>query len=164
MRTKLKVKADELYEKYPHLQNDINRMWRTIIKEALIEQVSRNPNSRSLRGIKSSIKKCWPYFDDDEANKVTDMICSRFSSDKGHNDWNSYRGKLPKIFPETILGQLIFSDNKDGTSTIIGGIPESSSDNLCVIIIKGSKMNAQFTDVPQDTAYSILSELSKSLA
>ena len=164
MRAKLKVKVDALYEKYPQLENDISRMWRTVIKEALIEQISRNPNSKSLRGIKSSIKKCWPYLDDDESNKVTDMICSRFSNGKTLPDWNPYRQQLPKIFPETIIGQLVFSDNKDGTSTIVGSIPEPTSDSVCVIIIQGSKMNAQFTDVPQDTAYSILSELSKSLA
>jgi hypothetical protein len=154
------LKVKDLYEKYPHFETEFLKMWRNIIKEALAGQAARTPESRSLRGIKNIIKRHWPYFTEVEAIKVTDMISSRFNNHKLLPDWDGYRNKLPNIFPESTIGQLVFSEN----NTIIGTIPEPSSDDVCVIIIQGSKMNAQFTDVPQDTAYSILSELSKSLA
>ena len=158
------LKVRDLYEKYPHFETEFLKMWRNIIKEALAGQTARTPESKSLRGIKNIIKRHWPYFTEIEAIKVTDMISSRFNNHKLLPDWDGYRTKLPNIFPESVIGQLIFSENKDGTSSIVGTLPEPSSDDMCVIIIQGKKMNAQFTDVPQDTAYSILSELSKSLA
>jgi hypothetical protein len=164
MSSKTSVKVKDLHEKYPHFETEFLKMWRNIIKEALAGQAARYPSSKSLRGIKNIVKRHWPYFTEDEATKVVDMISSRFNNHKTLPDWEGYRKKLPNIFPETIIGQLIFSENKDGTSSLVGTIPEPSSDDVCVIIIQGSKMNAQFTDVPQDTAYSILSELSKSLA
>ncbi len=158
------LKVKDLYEKYPHFETEFLKMWRNIIKEALAGQAARTPESKSLRGVKNIIKRHWPYFTEIEAMKVTDMISSRFNNHKLLPDWDGYRSKLPNIFPESVIGQLVFSENKDGTSSIVGTIQEPSSDDMCVIIIRGSKMNAQFTDVPQDTAYSILSELSKSLA
>jgi len=164
MSSKIGIKVKDLQEKYPHFETEFLKMWRNIIKEALAGQVARYSASKSLRGIKNIVKRHWPYFTEDEATKVVDMISSRFNNHKLLPDWDGYRNKLPNIFPESVIGQLVFSENKDGTSSIIGTIPEPSSDNVCVIIIQGAKMNAQFTDVPQDTAYSILSELSKSLA
>jgi len=156
------VKVRDLYEKYPQFETEFLKMWRNIIKEALAGQVARTPESKSLRGIKNIVKRHWPYFQESEATKVVDMISSRFNNHKLLPDWDGYREKLPNIFPDTI-GQLSFMETPDG-NYVISEIPQSTSSDTCVIIIQGSKMNAQFTDVPQDTAYSILSELSKSLA
>ena len=163
MTSSTKVKVNELKDKYPHFDSEFLKMWRNVIKEALAGQAARCPTSRSLRGIKNIVKRHWPYFTDEEANKVVDMISSRFNNHKQLPDWDGYRSKLPNIFPETIIGQLSFVETDDGNYSV-SQIPQPSSDDVCVIIIQGSKMNAQFTDVPQDTAYSILSDLSKSLA
>lgn len=157
------VKVKDLHDKYPHFETEFLKMWRNIIKEALAGQVARCADSKSLRGVKNIIKRHWPYFTDEESNKVVDMISARFNNHKLLPDWDGYRSRLPNIFPETILGQLAFVENEDGNYSM-SQVSKPSSDDVCIVIIQGAKLNAQFTDVPQDTAYSILSELSKSLA
>jgi hypothetical protein len=157
------VKVKDLKQKYPEFETDLLMKWRNIIKEALAGQIARCPNSKSLRGVKNIVKRHWPSFTDSEATKVVDMISNRFISNKLLPDWDAYRAKLPNIFPETIVGQLAFTENEDGNYSM-SQVVKPASDDVCVVIIQGSKLNAQFTDVPQDTAYSILSELSKSLA
>jgi hypothetical protein len=157
------LKVKELKQKYPDYETDFILKWRTIIKEALAGQISRCPSSASLRGIKKIVRRHWPTYTNDEVDKVAEMISTKFNSHKLLPDWDSYRAILPNIFPESIVGQLAFTENEDG-NYLMSQIPKPSTNDVCVVIIRGSKLNAQFTDVPQDTAYSILSELSKSLA
>jgi hypothetical protein len=165
MSYRTKVRVRDLHEKYPHFETEFLKMWRNVIKEALAGQVARYANSKSLRGMKNIVKRHWPYFSNEEADKVVDMISSRFNNHKLLPDWDGYRSRLPNIFPEITIGQFAFLENDDGNfSMSMSDISKPSSDDVCIIIIQGAKLNAQFTDVPQDTAYSILSELSKSLA
>lgn len=162
MSRNTKVKVGHLWDKYPTLENEFTKMWRPITKQALSEQCRRNPTSSSLRGVKSKVMDHWPFLENDEAYKVVDMISTRFYSSKLSSDWDDYRDRLPNIFNEDKIGQLVFdAPDINGNSKLIS--MDIKEEKYCTISFSGCDVCASFDNVPKDTALAILSELSKSL-
>lgn len=156
--------VEQLTEKYPNFSNELRKHWRHILKKALSDQVRRNPNSMSLRGIKEIAKSHFTfYLENDEWDKVVDMISQKFKNSKMQEHWDEWRQKLPNIFKEQKIGRLYFTEN-DGEIKV-GEIGESLKETGCaVIIIQHNNFRSEYTNVPVDVALTINSELSKSLA
>lgn len=157
--------VEQLLEKYPNFSNEFNKHWRPILKKTLSDQERRNPNSKSLRGIKEIAKSHFTfYLENDEWDKVVDMISQRFKNNKMHETWDEWRQKLPNIFREQKIGRLYFSETDEGQLKV-GTIEETIKETGCaVIIIKHNNFRAEYANVPVDVALTINSELSKSLA
>lgn len=166
------IKASSIWDKYPELEGQYRRMWRNLVKKGLSSQAHRNPNSSMLKGMGHVIVDQWPYLDSPEVAKLADMMTSNFRNNIHSPDWNQWRPMLPKLFPcieeSDIMKQFILRENEEGGAISIQEVESSEDTTLnttaCVIIIKGGSMNAQFNDVPQDIAYTVMSELAKSMA
>lgn len=162
MSANTKVKVGDLWEKYPSLESEFIRMWKPITKQALANQHQRNASSSSLRGVKDIVKQHWPFLKDDEAFKIVDMISGRFNNSKFDPSWDDYRSRLPRIFNEDKIAQLVFdAPDSNGNSKLIS--INSQEEKFCSISFSGGELSASFNNVPKETALSILSELSKSL-
>lgn len=156
--------VEQLLEKYPNFSNEFNKHWRLILKKTLSDQQRRNPNSKSLRGIKEIAKSHFTfYLENDEWDKVVDMISQRFKNNKMHETWDEWREKLPNIFKEQKIGRLYFTE--DDGEIKVGEIQQSSKETGCaIVIIQHNNFRSEYTNVPVDVALTINSELSKSLA
>lgn len=163
---KAKVSVGHLEEKYPSFSTEFAKNWRPIVRKALAEQVAKNANSKSLRGIKEITKNHFTILlDDNELNKVVDMISQRFNARKLSPEWNDWRDRLPNIFPQKTLGEIFFTEDKNGIPNDIGLIKNVKDENQCsIIIIQNNNFRAEYKNVPQEVAYIINSELSKSLS
>jgi hypothetical protein len=156
--------VEQLQEKYPNFSNEFNKHWRPILKKTLSDQERRNSNSKSLRGIKEIAKSHFTfYLENDEWDKVVDMISQRFKNNKMHETWDEWREKLPNIFKEQKIGRLYFTE--DNGEIKVGSIEQTNKETGCaVIIIQHNNFRSEYTNVPADVALTINSELSKSLA
>ena len=173
-RAHVGVLASQIWDRYPELEGQYRRMWRNLVKKGLSEQASRNPQSTMLKGMPDIIGNQWPYLEHKERAKLADMMTSNFRNNIHSQDWNAYRAMLPNLFPpieeSDIMKHFILRENEeDGAVSIetvetVSNDGKSDSETACVIIIKGGSMNAQFNDVPQDIAYTVMSELAKSMA
>jgi len=162
------VTVDQLRQKYPSFDEEFNKSWRRIVRRALSDQVARNPNSSCLRGIKDIVKNHFSFlFDDDELNKIVDMISSRFNSRKHSTEWDDWRDSLPKIFPEKSIGKLSWFEDGDGVPESVSMIEEKETkikEGCAVIIIQDGNFKAEYANVPSDVALTINAELSKALS
>jgi hypothetical protein len=167
-KKKVKVIVDDLRQKYPSFDEEFNKSWRRIIRRALSDQVARNPNSKCLRGIKEIVKNHFSFlFDDDELNKIVDMISSRFNSRKLSPEWDDWRDSLPNIFPEKSFGNIAWSEDDDGIPEKVSIIEEKETkikEGCAVIIIQDNNFKAEYTNVPSEVALTINAELSKALS
>lgn len=163
-----KVTVDQLKEKYPAFTEEFSKSWRRILRRALSDQVAKNPNSKSLRGIKGIVKNHFPfYFDDNELNKIVDMISSRFNTRKLSSEWDDWREHLPNIFPEKSSGKLSWIEDGEGIPESVSMIEETApkiNRGCAIIIIKDGNFKAEYTNVPSDVALTINAELSKALS
>jgi hypothetical protein len=162
--TTKKVSVSDLERKYPSFSAEFAKNWRPILRKALAEQVAKNPSSKILRGVKEITRNHFTILlEDSELNKVVDMISNRFNSRKLSPEWNDWRDKLPNIFPEKNVGLISFVED-------LNGIPDKFSihkvqkEDLCSIIIQNGDFRAEYNNVPKEIAYTINSELSKSLS
>ena len=163
-KNRKRITVEELNAKYPNFSAEFNKTWRLIVRKALSEQTKRNPESKALRGVKEIAKNHFTfYLDNDDWDKVVDMISQRFKNGKMSEEWDEWREKLPKIFKEQKIGRLYFTEN-DGQLKV-GDIHQASKETGCaVIIIQHNNFRSEYTNVPADVALTINSELSKSLA
>jgi hypothetical protein len=163
-----KPTVEELIRKYPTFEAEFAKLWRKIIRKALSEQVAKNPNSRTLRGIKEVVRNHFTILlDDGELNKVVDMISQRFSNRKLSPEWDEYRSFLPNIFPEKSLGQIKWSVDDDGIPETMSMIEEKEdkvNQGCAVIIIQHNNFRNEYTNVPAEVALTINAELSKALS
>lgn len=158
------TKVSQLEKKYPSFQAEFARNWRPILRKALAEQVAKNPSSKILRGIKEITRNHFTILlDDEELNKVVDMISTRFNSRKQSPEWDDWRYKLPNLFPEKTVGTLIFTEDDNGIPDKFS-VHEPQKEYLCSIVIKSEDFNAEYNNVPKEIAYTINAELSKSLS
>ncbi len=162
------VTVDNLRQKFPSFDEEFNKSWRRIVRKGLSEQVVRNPNSSCLRGIKDIVRNHFSFlFDDDELNKIVDMISTRFNSRKTSPEWNDWRGSLPKIFPEKSNGKLSWFEDGDGVPESVSMIEEKETnikEGCAVIIIQDGNFKAEYANVPSEIALTINAELSKALS
>ena len=162
------VTVDNLREKFPSFDEEFNKSWRRIVRKALSDQVLRNPNSSCLRGIKEIVRNHFSFlFDDDELNKIVDMISTRFNSRKLSPEWNDWRDSLPNIFPEKSVGKLSWLEDDDGVPESVSMIEEKETkikEGCAVIIIQDGNFKAEYANVPSDVALTINAELSKALS
>ena len=167
-KKRIAVTVDQLRQKYPSFDEEFNKSWRRIVRRALSNQVARNPNSSCLRGIKDIVRNHFSFlFDDDELNKIVDMISTRFNSRKLTTEWNDWRDSLPKIFPEKSVGKLSWFEDGDGVPESVSMIEENETkinEGCAVIIIQDGNFKAEYTNVPSDVALTINAELSKALS
>ena len=172
IKTHTGVKCSQIWDKYPELEGQYRRMWRNLVKKGLSEQAARNPQSSMLKGMVNIIEQQWPYLEHRERAKLADMMTSNFRNHIHSQDWNAYRDMLPNLFPpieeSDIMKHFILRENEEGGAvsieTVETSVNKKDTETACVIIIKGGSMNAQFNDVPQDVAYTVMSELAKSMA
>jgi len=167
-KKKVKVTVDDLREKFPSFDEEFNKSWRRIVRKALSDQVARNPDSSCLRGIKEIVRNHFSFlFDDNELNKIVDMISTRFNSRKLSPEWNDWRDSLPKIFPEKSIGKLSWFEDGDGVPESVSMIEEKETkikEGCAVIIIQDGNFKSEYTNVPSDVALTINAELSKALS
>ena len=167
-KKKVKVTVDDLREKFPSFDEEFNKSWRRIVRKALSDQVARNPDSSCLRGIKEIVRNHFSFlFDDNELNKIVDMISSRFNSRKHSTEWDDWRDSLPKIFPEKSIGKLSWFEDGDGVPESVSMIEEKETkikEGCAVIIIQDGNFKSEYTNVPSDVALTINAELSKALS
>ena len=167
-KKKVKVLRADLVEKYPTFDAEFTKLWRKIVRKALSEQIRKNPQSKALRGIKEIVRNYFTILlDDDELNKVVDMISGRFCNSKLSCDWDVFREHLPNIFPEKSIGQLIFTEDEEGVPESVSMIEEKETkikEGCAVIIIQDGNFKAEYTNVPSDVALTINAELSKALS
>ena len=167
-KKKVAVTVDQLRQKYPSFDEEFNKSWRRIVRRALSDQVGRNPNSSCLRGIKDIVKNHFSFlFDDDELNKIVDMISTRFNKRKLSTEWDDWRDSLPKIFPEKSVGKLSWFEDGDGVPESVSMIEEKETkinEGCAVIIIQDGNFKAEYANVPSDVALTINAELSKALS
>ncbi len=162
------VTVDNLREKYPSFDEEFNKSWRRIVRRALSDQVARNSKSKSLRGIKEIVRNHFSFlFDNDELNKIVDMISTRFNHRKLSPEWDDWRESLPNIFPEKSVGKLSWFEDGDGVPESVSMIEEKETkikEGCAVIIIQGGNFKAEYANVPSDVALTINAELSKALS
>jgi hypothetical protein len=167
-KKKVTVTVDQLRQKYPSFDEEFNKSWRRIVRRALSNQVTRNSNSKCLRGIKEIVRNHFSFlFDDDELNKIVDMISTRFTSRKLSSEWNDWRESLPNIFPEKTFGKLAWLEDGNGVPESVSMIDEKETktkEGCAVIIIQDGNFKAEYTNVPSDVALTINAELSKALS
>ena len=167
-KKKVKVTVPQLAQKYPTFEAEFAKLWRKIVRKALSGQVAKNPNSKMLRGIKEIVRNHFTILlEDDELNKVVDMISKRFNNRKLSPEWDEWREHLPNIFPEKSVGKLSWLEDKDGVPDTMSIIEEKEpklSTGCAVIIIKDGNFKAEYTNVPSDVALTINAELSKALS
>ena len=167
-KNKKKVTVDDLRKKFPSFDEEFNKAWRRILRKGLSEQVARNPNSSSLRGIKDIVKNHFSFlFDDNELNKIVDMISTRFNSRKLSPEWDDWRDSLPNIFTEKSVGKLSWFEDGDGIPESVSMIEEKETkikEGCAVIIIQDGNFKAEYANVPSDVALTINAELSKALS
>ena len=167
-KKKVKVTVDDLRRKFPSFDEEFNKSWRRIVRKALSDQVARNPNSSSLRGIKEIVRNHFSFLlDDDELLKVVSMISQRFISRKTSPEWDEWRDSLPKIFPEKSVGKLSYLLDEDGVPESVSMIEEKETkikEGCAVIIIKDGNFKAEYSNVPSEIALTINAELSKALS
>ena len=165
---KKKVTVDDLKQKYPSFDEEFAKSWRRILRRALSDQVARNSNSRSLRGIKDIVRNHFSFlFDDNELNKIVDMISTRFNSRKLSSEWDDWRDSLPNIFPEKSIGKLSWFEDSDGVPESVSMVEEKETmikEGCAVIIIQDGNFKAEYANVPSDVALTINAELSKALS
>ena len=165
---KKRATVDQLKEKYPSFEEEFNKSWRRIVRRALSDQVIKNPDSSSLRGIKEIVKNHFSILlDDDELLKVVNMISQRFISRKTSPEWNEWRESLPKIFPEKSTGKLSWFEDSDGVPESVSMIEEKETkikEGCAVIIIQDGNFKAEYANVPSEIALTINAELSKALS
>jgi hypothetical protein len=159
----------DLYSKYPALKGEFQKHWRSIVRKALQEQVRRNPNSSALRGMKEIAKTYFPmYLEPNEWQKLQKMISQRFQSSKSSADWDEWRGQLPSIFPEKMIGQLSWSEDDYGVPEKISMTDPELGNNAktgcAVIIIQDGNFKSEYKNVPSEVALTINSEISKALS
>jgi hypothetical protein len=166
--SKKKATVDQLKEKYPSFEEEFNKSWRRIVRRALSDQVIKNPNSRTLRGIKEIVKNHFSILlDDDELLKVVSMISQRFISRKTSPEWNEWRDSLPKIFPKKSVGKLSYLLDEDGVPESVSMIEEKETkikEKCAVVIIIDNNFKAEYANVPSEIALTINAELSKALS
>ena len=167
-KKKVTVTVDQLRQKYPSFDEEFNKSWRRIVRRALSDQVARNSNSKCLRGIKDVVRNHFSFlFDDDELNKIVDMISTRFNNRKLSPEWNDWRENLPNIFPEKSVGKLTWFEDDDGVPESVSMIEEKETkikEGCAVIIIQDGNFKSEYTNVPSDVALTINAELSKALS
>jgi len=167
-KEKVKVTVDDLRQKYPSFDEEFNKSWRRIVRRALSDQVARNPNSKCLRGVKDVVRNHFSFlFDDDELNKIVDMISNRFNTRKLSPEWDDWRENLPNIFPEKSLGNISWFEDDDGIPESVSVIEEKETkikEGCAVIIIQDGNFKSEYTNVPSDVALTINAELSKALS
>ena len=167
-KKKVKVTVDQLREKFPSFDEEFNKSWRRIVRKALSDQVLRNPNSSCLRGIKEIVRNHFSFlFDDDELNKIVDMISTRFISRKTSPEWNDWKDQLPFIFPEKSIGNISWFEDDNGVPESMTRIEERKTEineGCAVIIIQDGNFKAEYANVPSDVALTINAELSKALS
>jgi hypothetical protein len=168
MTTKVRVRVEDLNQKYPTFEGEFHKHWRKIVRKALSEQVCKNPNSKTLRGIKDITRNHFTILlEDHELNKVVDMISTRFNSRKLSTDWDEWREELPNIFPEKSVGKINWFEDDNGipeTMVVNDEKKVERNDGCAIIIIQHGNFRSEYTNVPADVALTINAELSKSLA
>ena len=169
MGTKTRVRVEDLNQKYPTFDGEFHKHWRKIVRKALSEQVSKNPNSKSLRGIKDITRNHFTILlEDHELNKVVDMISTRFNSRKTSPDWSEWRNLLPNIFPEKSVGKINWFEDDNGIPSTMSVVDDKKVERnegcAVIIIIQHGNFRSEYTNVPADVALTINAELSKSLA
>jgi len=167
-KKKVTVTVDQLRQKYPSFDEEFNKSWRRIVRRALSDQVTRNQYSKCLRGIKDVVRNHFSFlFDDDELNKIVDMISTRFNNRKLSPEWDDWRENLPNIFPEKSVGKLAWFEDSDGVPESVSVIEEKETkikEGCAVIIIQDGNFKSEYTNVPSDVALTINAELSKALS
>ena len=167
-KKKVTVTVDQLRQKYPSFDEEFNKSWRRIVRRALSNQVARNPNSSCLRGVKEIVKNHFSFlFDDDELNRIVDMISTRFTSRKLSSEWDDWRESLPNLFPQKSVAQLAWFEDDNGVPETVSMIDEKETktkEGCAVIIIQDGNFKAEYTNVPSDVALTINAELSKALS
>jgi hypothetical protein len=167
-KKRVKVTVDDLRQKYPSFDEEFSKSWRRIVRRALSDQVARNSTSKSLRGVKEIVRNHFSFlFNDDELNKIVDMISARFNSRKLSSDWDDWRVSLPNIFPEKSLGRLTWLEDNEGVPESVSMIEEKETilkEGCAVIIIQDGNFKAEYANVPSDVALTINAELSKALS
>ena len=167
-KKKVTVTVDQLRQKYPSFDEEFNKSWRRIVRRALSNQVARNPNSSCLRGVKEIVKNHFSFlFDDDELNRIVDMISTRFTSRKLSSEWDDWRESLPNLFPQKSVSQLAWFEDDNGVPETVSMIDEKETktkEGCAVIIIQDGNFKAEYTNVPSDVALTINAELSKALS
>ena len=167
-KKKVTVTVDQLKQKYPSFDEEFNKSWRRIVRRALSDQAARNANSSCLRGIKDIVRNHFSFlFDDDELNKIVDMISTRFNNRKLSPEWDDWRKNLPNIFPEKSLGNISWFEDDDGIPESVSVIEEKETkikEGCAVIIIQDGNFKSEYTNVPSDVALTINAELSKALS
>ena len=165
---KKKVTVEQLRQKFPSFDEEFNKSWRRIVRKALSEQVARNPNSSSLRGIKDIVRNHFSFlFDDNELKKIVDMISTRFNRRKLSPEWDDWRELLPSIFPEKSVGKISWLEDDDGVPESVSVIEEKETkikEGCAVIIIQDGNFKSEYTNVPSEIALTINAELSKALS
>ena len=163
-----KVSVPGLIQKYPTFEAEFAKLWRKIVRKALSEQVAKNPNSKTLRGVKEITRNHFTILlEDSELNKVVDMISTRFNSRKLSPEWDDWREHLPNLFPEKSLGKISWFEDNEGIPESISVIENKKSklnEGCAIIIIEHGNFKSEYTNVPADVALTINAELSKSLA
>ena len=160
--------VEQLTQKYPTFEAEFAKLWRKIVRKALSEQVAKNPNSKSLRGVKETVRNYFTILlDEEELYKVVDMISTRFNSRKLSPEWDEWRDSLPNIFPQKSVAQLAWFEDDNGVPETVSMVEEQDSklnQGTTVIIIRSDKFSCEYTDVPTDVAMTINAELSKALS
>ena len=167
-KKKVKVTVDDLRQKYPSFDEEFSKSWRRIVRRALSDQVARNSTSKSLRGVKDIVRNHFSFlFNDDELNKIVDMISTRFNSRKLSEEWDDWRDNLPNMFPEKSMGKLTWLEDDEGVPESVSMIEEKETilkEGCAVIIIQDGNFKAEYANVPSDVALTINAELSKALS
>lgn len=165
---KRKVTVEQLRQKFPSFDEEFNKSWRRIVRKGLSDQVARNPNSSCLRGIKDIVRNHFSFlFDDDELNKIVNMISTRFNTRKLSSEWDDWRPHLPNIFTEKSVGKLSWFEDGDGVPESVSMIEEKETkikEGCAVIIIQDGNFKAEYANVPSEIALTINAELSKALS
>ena len=95
------------------------------------------------------------------------MISTRFISRKHSTEWDDWRDRLPKIFPEKSIGKLSWFEDGDGVPESVSMIEEKETktkEGCAVIIIQDGNFKAEYANVPSEIALTINAELSKALS
>ena len=160
------VTMESISEKYPNFESEYKKIWRAVCKRCLSAQASRNSTSTRLGGVTEESKNFFPYLNNDELRTVAKCISARFRNNRGHEDWDAWRKKLPKIFEDV----EVMNDRVLTIFETIDGMPQSVSQimkELTFTVTVCSDDGAQvfkWSGVPKDIAMTSISEITKALA
>ena len=168
------VNFGSIKNSHKNFEMDFTLKWRNIVKTCLNEQVSRNPASTRLSGVKEQCRRHFGYLSEPEIKVAQDRISDRFRSQILSDEWDPWRDKLPGIFKEKPVNfetssQAVLNFDSDGFPTNIEmneSISSQKEETFLVQVIseKDGKLRMNIPGTPKDTLFVSLSELLKSLA